>query len=332
MNQHKFLNPTFLSNMLRIFLTLVFIAYISFWVEVNPAYSQEKLNQGITVTPEIVKIIQGEINQANNFFELRLKEEFLDQENKITSLIQEKVATENIFKDISLQHFNTVKHIFDETRNSFNNLIWAITILTAISAFTIATIVGREIKDSRQVKDDIKSEVQEAQKLRGTLEGELMKIEELEKEIKEKDKELNELLELRRSLKSKEIVWVFEDKDKQDFEIVKDLKKNGFENISEYSIGKIVSAFNQSGVNKCDCMIYSLSESSSIQGLKIVLSSLNSMKQKPPLLIYTFNGGNKITIVNDQLTELDNYRNYSISTTPGNFKSLFNGLILGITI
>jgi hypothetical protein len=157
------------------------------------------------------------------------------------------------------------------------------------------------------------------------LESELSALDKLKEEIERKDEEINELLELRKSLKSRKIVWAFSRK--SDYKMLEDLRNDGFKAIHEWDLEEPSS---KPLKEECDVMIYSfLSEENS---LNEIISFLRSKERKVPLVVYTYDKNLQVKIPNEQFDILNEYRNYSISNTPGNFKSLFNGLVLGLTI
>lgn len=287
------------------------------------------------LSPEIISAIQLEIDRFREEIDAQIENRFLEQESNLISSLNEKVEeAEFSSRDLPSQHFDMVKHIFDETRNSFNFLITAITILTTIAVTLIAITLGGSIRDIKKVKDSVESQIYEAQKLQGDLSEKLQKIKNLEREIQEKDKNVNELLEIRKSLREKIILWIFERQNDNDQEMIRDLRENKFQNISIHGIHEVrASNFGSDWENGCDCVVYSMSEMSELEDLKSVIACLRSMPRRPPILIYTYNpSGKSFKILDDQMNELNQYRNYAISTTPGNFKSTFNGLILGIVI
>lgn len=321
------------------FISILLIALITTSVSLYSSQLNVVAQQTIDLnasdlSPEIISAIQIEMDRHREEIDIQIENRFFEQESNLISSLNEKVEDELSSRDIPSQHFDMVKHIFDETRNSFNTLIWAITILTTVAAVVIAMTLGGSVRDVKQVKDSVGSEIDGAKQLQKDLAEELQKIKNMEREIQEKDRSVNELLEIRKSLREKIILWIFERENENDQEMVRDLRENNFKNILMFHINEVRAPRSESRWgNGCDCVVYSMSEMSTLETLESIISRLTSMPRKPPLLIYTYNSsGKSFKISDEQMNELNQYRNYSISTTPGNFKSTFNGLILGIVI
>jgi hypothetical protein len=318
---------------------------------IPPAYSQN-LNQHLTqsllsLNPEILKFIDNQTTQLQNEFDARIRKDISSVTTKLTDKINMECNQEFIWKEHSIQHFNTIKHIFDETRISIETLVkYALLIISAVLAI-FAVLIGKEYKDFKQIQEsfrksneDVKNKIDElnnqaqelealkkqAQEFQEDLEDELRKTIKLKDDLQNKDKEIYEFLEIQKSIKNTRIVWAFESEDVDDDEMVKELQNNGFKNIYEW---KIYDEAVTPSKDKSDFMIYSYTNSAnSSERLERLIAFLNSIERKIPLIIYTYNNGKRPNMPREEINMLDAYKNYSLSTTPGNFKSQFNSLIL----
>lgn len=322
-------------NTPQVIKTLILALILIFLFNVNPACSETLDLQGevsnlIGINPEIVNIIKDEAAKVKQEIDESIKQQISQEDFKLIKTINEECDKEFALKTLAIQHFNTVKHLFDETRNSLDTYIKFLGVFVTVSVIVVGSIIGTDIKDAKQVRNAFREEIEETGKSRKELENELNRLKQIESEIKEKDKEINELLEIRKSLKSKAIIWISDEESKSDNEMIGDLQDNGFSNISVYDVSNLEASL--SSIKQCDCMIYSVSKFSLLRNAEVIVSFLESMPRKPPLLIYTYSSGERVSVTDEQMSKLNEYRNYSISTTPGNFKSLFNGLILGLAV
>jgi hypothetical protein len=160
--------------MRRNLLKLTLIILLSLWFGVAPAYSQDfpkTVDSGsLNISPETADFIQNKILALKRDLETEIKNEISIQEARMISEFNEKYAREVTLKEVSLLHFNTVKHLFDETKSSLETLakysIISIGVLTAIAA-TIATIlIGRDYKQVKQVREEFNDEIKEVQESR----------------------------------------------------------------------------------------------------------------------------------------------------------------------
>jgi len=282
-------------------------------------------------------VVDEKINQNINDLEKRIYEKIITNNSKLREEIYLECNKESALEKYALLHFNAVKHIFDETRNSLETLIkYGLGIISIIAAI-LFYFVGQKYKDFDQIKqeykvltEDIKNKTYKIKSLTNDLEKELEKVNKLQEDLEKKDEEVYELLRIRKSIKNTKIVWAFESKHKYHETMLDELQNNGFNNILKWNIYSEESA---PSTEQCDFMIYSYTNSDSEKSserLDKLISFLDSTKRNVPFMIYTYNNGKKAKVPEQHMNMLNNYQNYSISTTPGNFKSLFNGLILGI--
>ncbi|NMF86474.1 hypothetical protein [Nodosilinea sp. P-1105] len=321
--------------LLIILLTALTIIGIFLYSDQSHVAAQQTVDlNSPNLPPETISAIQLEIDRHREEIDAQIENWFSEQESNLISTLNQKVEDEFSSEDLPSQHFDMVKHIFDETRNSFDILARGIIILTTVAVAVIAIPLGGSLRSINKVKDSVELEINKTQKLTTDLSEKLKNIKDLEREIQEKDKNINELLEIRKSLREKRILWISEKKNDNDQEMIGDLRENKFQNISMHDIREFnESGFGSSWHSECDCVVYSMSDISKLESLKSVISCLRAMPRKPPILIYTYKpNGKPFKISDDQMSELNQYRNYAISTTPGNFKSTFNGLILGIVV
>ncbi|GAB1543761.1 hypothetical protein NUACC21_64370 [Scytonema sp. NUACC21] len=339
--------------MFRALQTSVIIFFYLIVLEVKPVYSENlklQLTQtSLTGTPQIMKAIESKNLLSQEDFEARIRQEISNEVSKLNDKINTECNKEFAWKEHSIQHFNTIKHIFDETRNSIETIVKYSLLIISVVLAIFAILIGKEYKDFKQIQEDFKktnedvkikidelnkqsqelrSLKEQAQKIQEDVEKELEKTIRLKEDFQKKDKEVYEILELRKSIKETKIVWAFESEETSDDRIaIKELKDNGFKNIYEWKVYDEVEIPSQ---QECDFMIYSyINSANSLEKLKKVIAFLNSTGRKIPLIVYTYNNGRRLTMPDEEVDILNTYRNYSLSTTPGNFKSLFNGLIIG---
>lgn len=335
-----------MNRILSIILIAFFIILGAIIIYAQPPESQQSV-QNPPIDPIIVQAIEIKANELQKSIEISIESKISDVSSKLIKKIDTECNKEFIWKDISTQHFNGVKHVFDETRNSIEILIKYSLFIISIVMTIFAILVGKQFKDFKEIQENfkksseiVKDKIEElkkqeqelmelkdkAQKVNKEIEVELSNIIKFKEDMKKKDEEIYQLLELQKAIKNKKIIWAIESDNIDDSEIIKELQDQGFKNINEW---KVFDETKIPAKEDCDFMVYSYSKSDkSSERLDRVLKYLCSTDRRIPLIIYTYNNGKRADLPGEYIVMLNTYRNYSLSTTPGNFKSVFNSTII----
>lgn len=335
----------------RILLTSIFAIFLSLLLEVHPVYSQDQLIQ------------EGSIKLSNIEFEIT--EEELDSsgilENEVQDLVRKEIekylsgfinsnfneaSTErsiyknenDAWREYARLHFNTVKHIFDETRNSLTTLIQYSIIGISVVFATAAFLVRGEFNNFKQVEErfqEVTKDVDEkskelldikekSQRLKDELEQELRGIDDFKESLKRQYSEVYDFIESEKTVKNKNIIWIFEEKNTKNYGIISDLQRDGFENIATWKLGE--SLVPPKGSH--EFAIYSFEGGQEAQEkLKMVIDFAESFEKEIPIIIFIYSEDMRIDIPDSAMGLLRKYGKFSIATTPSRFKSEFKTLI-----
>ncbi|PID56990.1 hypothetical protein CSB45_08685 [candidate division KSB3 bacterium] len=322
-------------------ITIVFfISLVGAFNTTAQTQSQQQTQTSTPLEPQILQAIESETSKIQKEFSLEF--------SKLDTKVNTECNKEFIWKEHSTQHFNAIKHTFDETNKSITTLTkWGLGILSAVLG-GFATFIGKQYKDFKQIQEDFRQsnedvrnkieglnrqaqELQETRKqtkaLQKESEDELHEIIKLKEDMKKKDDEIYGILDFRKAIKNTKIIWAVETENVDDSEIIGELQNNGFKSIHEWKV------YHKPPPQKdeCDFMVYSYNNSTnSSERLQRVLTFLQSTEKKVPLIVYTYNNGDKSKLPDEHVNMLNKkYKYYALSNTPGNFRSLFNGLIIG---
>ena len=242
------------------------------------------------------------------------------------------------WKEYSRQHFNIVKHIFDETRSSLTTLIQYSVISISIVFATAAFLIRGEFNNFKQVEDRFRKLTEELSKkneelldlkeksqlLKDELTQELDGISEFKENLKKQYSEVYNFLENEKNIKKKRILWAFEASELEDYGMIENLNKDGFNCIDKCYLDVKNIPFNQ----KYDMVIYSYKKSDqSKKNLGQIIGFIDSFKKDVPLIVFIYDKEKQVKIPDDQISMLQQYGRFSIATTPSRLQSEFKMLI-----
>ena len=288
-------------------------------------------------------VYQENINPLNNLSEEEIGEYI---ENKIQSRLSKieseinKYKTEEDWKEFSRQHFNTVKHIFDETRNSLVSLIQysliIISVVFGIAAFLIRgeftnfkeaqerfRILSEELEKKNKELIELSKESEEIkEKFTIELEG----ISAYKDELKSEYQEVYNFLETEKKIKNRQVIWIFETDRLQDYGLCESLKKEGYKNIDKWQI----ESRDDQPEGSYSLIIYSYKGvNGSEENLKKIIEFTQKNNKELPMILFIYSEEEKIRISDADEALLRKYGKYSIVTTPSRFKAEFKTLIRG---
>lgn len=315
----------------------VFVVLLSGAFEMSPALCATVLSSENPAekleTSERTYLFEKDIDA---YIEKKLKLEGLSRD-RFYKFSQDE---ESIWRDYAREHFNTIKHVFDESKDALITLIkYSITGISIV--FTAGVVLlSTQFTNLRQVVEragllteevesqnaELQTSLKRSRELADELSNELAGINEYKETLKEQYKEVFDFLQGEEKVKEKAVIWIFESERTSDYGMIKNLKNDGFENVDVWHISTAPLPSNR--VKTYDLAVYSYVNSedaySKVQSLINFLQERDSLI---PLIVYIYNKDVQVNIPNEQISILKDYGRYLISTTPTNFKSNFRTLI-----
>jgi hypothetical protein len=322
---------------IAVFVVMLLILNLS----LNPlSYAQSDLDKKID--EQVTKTVDEKYKNTESKLETNLQKHIDAQISKILDDKFKEAASR--LENQSNRHFESINKVFDDMYESFK---WLVScgggVLIVLAGIGAALLWGH----NKSIREHIKEEFENTQK---SLDAKITEIkqqytqesEELKKKLNEFDKLkndyehalaeikiLNEKIKPLIAFKDKKIVWTFETLDADSKAEIQAIEKEGFV-VDPWPVGDEASL----AKDKYDLMIYSFSKSeNSVKRLKNIVDFLKSTKRDIPLIIYTYNGGDR-KYINDRdeqdknLNEiLKTYQNYVMANMPLTLKSYFNSLI-----
>jgi len=273
--------------------------------------------------PDNVNLGSNQINASNK--------QKIPETNRIDKLVDRVILERQMLSDESKRQFEMVKYIFEQERNTLENIlekvVWIIGAIGALVSFIIYRIFGEQKSFFQKITNDNESKIKELQTLTEEAKNSLLlKVKELDllaENVSNREREINTFLEAQDEYKHKNIIWIYGEKNTKDIDIINSLKKKNIKNVYEVLLGDQIS-FDKINYH---AVVVSISNNSNIDDSFLDLIKLLKNNNEPPLVVYTYNEGQQIRLLKEQWDILDKYENYTVANFPGSLQTTLNNIL-----